>query len=121
LLGWTVAIKAQSRPWSEKSTLEAELALQIRASKLPAPTREYRFHPTRKWQFDFAFPEQKVAVEVQGAIWTNGRHNRGKGMESDYEKGAEAMLMGWKVLWITASTIRSGRAIQYLERLLKVD
>ncbi len=109
---------AAAKPWSEKSTLEAELALQIRAAKMPEPVREYKFHPTRKWRFDFCWPGQRVAVEVNGGIWTNGRHNRGAGMESDSDKRTEATMLGWKVLDFTARTIRSGRAIQYLEKLL---
>lgn len=59
---------------------------------------EYKFHPTRKWRFDFAFVEQKVAVEQEGAIWTYGRHNRPIGMIKDMEKYNAAAELGWRVL-----------------------
>lgn len=29
---------------------------------------EYRFHPTRKWRFDFAIPHIKVAIEIEGGL-----------------------------------------------------
>ena len=44
---------------------------------LPAPVPEFRFHPERKWRFDFAWPEHKIAVEQEGGVWIQGRHTRG--------------------------------------------
>ena len=68
--------------------------------KLPDCEFEYRFHPERKWRFDIAFPEYKVAVEVQGGIWIGGAHARGKFIMRDYEKLNEAQLIGWIVLQV---------------------
>jgi very-short-patch-repair endonuclease len=59
---------------------------------------EYRFHPVRRWRFDMAFPEPKVAVEIEGGVWTGGRHVRGKGFRKDCEKYNTAAAMGWRVL-----------------------
>ena len=59
---------------------------------------EYRFHPTRRWRFDFAIPEEKVAVEVEGGVWTGGRHTDGSGFVKDMEKYNEATMRGWAVL-----------------------
>src|SRR5690606_39740371 len=56
------------------SALEDALALHIRAHKLPEPVREYRFHPERRWRFDFAWPDLRVAAEVEGGIHIGGRH-----------------------------------------------
>ena len=52
-----------------KSKLEADLATQLRDSKIPAPRRNFRFHPKRMWRFDFAWPSKMLAVEVEGAIF----------------------------------------------------
>jgi very-short-patch-repair endonuclease len=62
----------------------------------PEPTPEYRFHPVRKWRFDFAWPLQWVAVEVDGGQWRagGGRHNTDK----DREKLNTAAARGWRVL-----------------------
>ena len=90
----------------------------IRLMKLPEPVREYRFHPERQWRFDFAWPLYKVAVEVDGGIYSRGRHVRPKGFQGDAEKGNAAVLAGWKVLHFTRSHIKTGQAIRDIENLL---
>lgn len=62
---------------------------------------EWPFHPTRKWRFDYAFPEYKVAVEIDGGLWTGGRHSGGTGQKRDLEKLNAAAQMGWLVLHYT--------------------
>ena len=104
-----------------KSDLEAELAFQIRAYGLPDPEREFRFHETRRWRFDFAFPNKMLAVEVEGGIWTGGRHVRGKGFGADAEKMNEAALLGWTVLRFTPTVIRTGEAVAMIERAMNND
>lgn len=100
------------------SRLEAELALHMRASGLN-PESEFRFHPPRRWRFDFAFPAEKVAVECEGGIWTNGRHTRGKGYAADCEKYNQASLDGWVLLRFTGDQIQSGEALAQIEQALK--
>ena len=101
-----------------KSNLELELLLQIRILELPEPEREYCFHPTRKWRFDFAYPERMLAIEIEGGTYSGGRHTRGQGFENDCEKYNTATLMGWKVLRYTAKMIESGEAINQIEEAL---
>jgi len=84
---------------------------------LPPPFAEFRFHPTRRWRFDIAFPGQKIAVEVDGGIWIAGRHNRGAGMERDHEKINAAIELGWRVLRYTPPQIKSGEAIAQIVRI----
>lgn len=60
--------------------------------------KELQFHPDRKWRFDYAFPSRKIAIEIDGAIWTLGRHNRPRGYLNDMEKLNTAASMGWLVL-----------------------
>jgi len=95
------------------SDLEALLEQHIRLTGLPAPAREYRFHPRRRWRFDFAWPLYKVAVEVDGGIYCRSRHVRGTGFERDAEKRNAAVLAGWRVLHSLHAAngqIRSGGA-----------
>lgn len=101
------------------SQLEALLLTHIRAVKLAMPVPEYRFHKTRRWRFDFAYPDRQLAIEVEGGTWTNGRHTRAKGFEADCEKYNAAVLNGWSVLRFTGDMIRSGKAIETLERALR--
>lgn len=102
------------------SNLELMLLAQINASGLPVPVTEYKFHPDRRWRFDFCWPDDLLAVEVEGGTWVNGRHNRGSGFEKDAEKYAEALCLGWKVLRVTGSHICTGKAIKWIRRLMSL-
>lgn len=95
------------------------LSFQIGAAGLPKAEYEYRFHPTRRWRFDVAWPDRSLAVEIDGAVWTGGRHTRGAGVEKDTEKYAEAMIAGWRVLRVTTGQVKSGQALNWIERLLR--
>jgi very-short-patch-repair endonuclease len=86
--------------------------------KFPAVTTEYRFHPTRRWRFDVAFLKEKLAVEVEGGVYVQGRHSRGAGLEKDCEKYAEAAILGWTVLRVTPRHVKSGKAAEWIERCL---
>lgn len=69
-----------------------------RAAGLPEPVPEYRFHPQRKWRMDFSWPLHRVAVEINGGVWTQGRHTRGAGYLADMAKRNAAALLGWRTL-----------------------
>jgi very-short-patch-repair endonuclease len=88
------------------SDLEELLGEHIKLSGLPSPAREYRFHPRRRWRFDFAWPRHKIAVEVDGGIYNRGRHVRGSGFERDAEKRNAAVMAGWRVLHFTPRHVR---------------
>ena len=77
------------------STIFTQLCTQ---SGLPKPVPEFRFHPTRKWRFDYAFLEDRIALEVEGGIFSGGRHTRGSGFVGDMVKYNAAGAMGWIVL-----------------------
>jgi len=87
------------------SKLEGLFKILLQSNRLDGFVQEYRFHPTRRWRFDFAFPKQKVAVEVEGGAYTRGRHTRGSGFTADCEKYSHAAAMGWKVLRFTGEQI----------------
>ena len=67
--------------------------------------REYRFAPPRRWRFDYAFPQHKVAVEVEGGVWIRGRHTRGAGFVKDLEKYSEAAILGWAVIRVVPDSL----------------
>lgn len=71
------------------------------------PIREYRFAPPRRFKFDLAWPVQKVACELEGGIWSGGRHTRGKGFETDCAKYNLAILNGWQVLRYTSNMLKN--------------
>lgn len=100
------------------SALEEALAAQLAAARVPAAEREHRFAPPRRWRFDFAWPAAKVAVEVEGGLYTLGRHVRPAGYAADCEKYNEAQLRGWRVLRVTEQHIRGGDAVSWVRRAL---
>ena len=100
------------------SEWEELLAIQIRASKLTAPVREYLFMSGRKFRADFAWPDQKLIAECDGGTWAKGGHSSGKGIERDYERDCLAVIGGWRVLRFTSGMIRRGDALRMIERAL---
>jgi hypothetical protein len=70
------------------------------AAGIPEPFAEWRFHPVRKWRFDWAWPEHRLYLEADGGIWIAGGHNRGAQMKKDWEKRNAATILGWRGLWL---------------------
>jgi len=102
-----------------KSKLEDSMASQLKAANITGYQREYRFHPVRKWRFDFAFPDQRLAIEIDGGGWVGGRHSRGYGIESDCDKYNSAVLLGWRILRFTGKHVRNGLAIEIIEKVVR--
>lgn len=103
--------------------------------------REFLFDPKpsqgesrkrRLWRFDFAFLEDRVAIEMDGGTWARkgakkcrfcgqipqGRHNTGKGIEGDCEKINHAQLLGWRVFRVTSGMVHDGRAMALVRNVL---
>jgi hypothetical protein len=93
-------------------TLHSKVLTQLVG--LPDPATELLFHPKRKWRFDYAWEEQKLALEVHGGIHSGGRHTRGRGFVEDRAKMNEATLLGWTVLEVTPEHIKSGQLRAWL-------
>ncbi len=104
--------------------------LQIRAHRLPEPTRELRFASAegRGWRFDFAWEPYRVAVELEGlvavrmrdgSVFAGGRHATFEGFRRDTEKYAVAAILGWYVLRFEQQMVKAGEAIALTERMLK--
>ena len=106
----------------KQSELELLLAAQLETAGITHFEREWRFHPTRKWRFDFAFPHMcpPLAIEVHGGTWSRGHHVRGRGFENDCEKNTAAVLLGWRVLQFTGDQVRDGRAIDTIIEALEL-
>lgn len=81
--------------------------------------KEYRFHPTRKWRFDYAIPALKIAVECDGGVWTGGRHVSPQGYIRDMEKINEAQAAGWIVLRFTPQQLITQETITIIRRTIK--
>lgn len=84
----------------EPSVLEKGFGIAWRgfAKGLPQPVPEYTFHPSRRWRIDFAWPSERVAVEVEGGIYGKGRHTSVQGFLGDIEKYNALAEAGWLLL-----------------------
>jgi very-short-patch-repair endonuclease len=103
------------------SKLEETLARQLAESPdIPAPVREVRFLDSRRWRFDFAWPDVKLACEVEGGVYSGGRHTSGAGFEKDCEKYNTALVLGWRVLRVTAKHVRDFLALEWIEQALGI-
>lgn len=84
----------------KQSDAEIRMSRALRSQGLRGYRRELQFHPERKWRFDFAWPKHKIAVEVEGGIYSRGRHLTPKGFINDCEKYNAAARRGWRVFRI---------------------
>ena len=81
--------------------------------------REYQFKEGRKWRIDFAMPWKWIAIEIEGGIFSGGRHVRGKGFEADCEKYNALAEQGWRLFRFTPAMVKSGQAIEQIKRVLQ--
>jgi very-short-patch-repair endonuclease len=85
-----------------KSTNAAKIGQALNAMQIPHK-REFQFDSKRKFRFDYAFPDHKIAVEYEGGVYgSKGRHTRQAGYARDAQKYNLAVKLGWKVLRYTA-------------------
>jgi hypothetical protein len=80
--------------------------------------KEYRFHTQRKWRFDYAMPDHNIALEVEGGVWSCGRHTRPQGFLGDVEKYNTATLMGWRVFRTTPSNLYRTDTLNLLKQAI---
>ena len=106
-----------------KHSLVRGLLFDLRQERLPEPVTEHAFHPTRKWRFDAAYVEEKIAIEVEGGTgWKRdgvSRHLTPSGFAGDVEKYNAASVMGWALLRFTPAMLRDGSAIETIKLALK--
>lgn len=106
-------VKGEKAP----NEFEAKLARELKTLKIEFE-QEFEFHPKRKWRADFHLVGKKILVEVEGAIWSGGRHTRGKGYIGDMEKYNTATMMGFQVIRFSTDQVKSGLAIQQIEKMV---
>lgn len=79
------------------SSFELWFYASWQATGYPMPTSEHRFHPDREWKFDYAWKDEMIAVELEGGVFSRGRHTRGNGYIEDCMKYNQATALGWQV------------------------
>lgn len=103
---------APKRPRKKTMSKEKEAFDQwLRQVFGPRLVTEYKFHPTRKWKFDYALLAEKIGIEFDG-LYGGGAHTSPAMVAKDSEKINQAQLHGWVVIRANANSVRSGQAFR---------
>ena len=103
------------------------LPIWLREHGITEPRAEYQFHAKRRWRFDFAWPEWRVALEIEGGVFgyrtatgkrQAGAHRSVQGVLRDIEKYNAAALAGWRVLRVLPSTLYTEETVALLKSAL---
>jgi very-short-patch-repair endonuclease len=92
---------------------EETFALHCRLELTHQPEREFKFHPTRGWRVDFAWPDRKLAVEIESSV-----HRIKNRFASDIPKYNALALGDWTLLRFTAKMVDSAEAIDTVKAFL---
>lgn len=90
------------------SPLEARFLQQIRAAGLPLPVPQYEIRSNGKFvaRVDFAYPDRRIAIEIDGYRW----HSGGEAWARDHARYRQLTLLGWTPVPITHDDI-AGRTV----------
>ncbi len=107
---------------TKKKSKDDLIVLALESRYGLTPTREHRFHETRRWRFDFAFPDLKVALEKEGGVFMGGagRHTSGAGFTKDCEKYSVAAGLGWLVIRATTTQINKWAFLPWLDAAIEL-
>ena len=124
------------------SIAEQTLAVQLEQAGIPFE-REFRFAPEewcrangyvtptrrpKKWRADFRIDWSLIdrfwsglLVEIEGAVYVQGRHTRGAGFEADLAKYNAAAELGFRVLRYSTGQVNDGTAIAQIRRIVNME
>lgn len=103
------------------SHLEDKLGMQLAAAGFNAFKRQFRAIPGRQFRWDFAWPDDKLLVEVHGGTFGRGRqaHSTGIGISRDLEKLNLATLAGYRVMAFDVKHVNDGRALAWIQEFFR--
>ncbi len=79
----------------------------------PELEKEYRFCPGREWRADYRIGSW--LIELEGGVYSGGRHTRAKGFVEDCFKYNTAAMLGYRVIRIATGMATA----HYLEQIIK--
>lgn len=84
--------------------------------------REHKFLPDRRFRFDYAIPEYKIAIEKEGGIWMKGggAHSRPTAILRDMEKYTLAATTGWIVIRRTPKQICTIETLNLIRQAIQL-
>lgn len=93
--------------------VKAELGLDV--------TLEHKFHDTRRWRFDYAILDHKIAIEKDGGVWMKGggAHSRPQNIIRDMEKLTQASVLGWVVIRRVPNELNTTETMNLIRQAIK--
>jgi len=104
----------------KKPSRKAELAMKVdrllSMANIPEWETEFYFHPARRWRFDRAWPDCKVALEINGGTFLPAKHGHTNGahLHGEYEKLNAAQILGWLVIQCDTWHVRDGEVVTFV-------
>lgn len=83
----------------------------------PVLKKEVEFCPGREWRADYVYiadDGRKYILELDGGVWTRGRHTRGGGFINDCFKLNAAVMLGYQPIRIATGM----ENIDYLRQII---
>lgn len=99
--------------------LEKLMALRLTAGGCGGFVFHCRFDSSRR-HVDFAWPDKKVAIEVDGGVFVRGGHSRGMAQTRDYVKGNDLVFSGWRLFRVSTKHFEDGYLNGFVERIFEV-
>lgn len=119
--GWTTKALAEKGfdTKGRRSKRSAAEAFQFgcEVNGLPVPEAEYEFSH-RNYRADYAWPDWGLLLEVEGGVWTSGRHTRASGFVGDMAKYNLAACYGYRLIRVVPDDLFSGATFDLIRRAL---
>ena len=108
-----------------KRDYDLEVRALVAQLGLPDPVPEHRVLATRRFRFDYAWPDRKIALEIEGGFFGTGRrcpacrqlprsgHSSVRRLKDDADKYSFAAAIGWTIIrrWPDALLTHETRAM----------
>lgn len=85
---------------------------------MPEPVAEYQPIPGRRWRLDYAWPRERVGLEIDGGLFAGGRHGGARSVARDLEKRNTLTAARWHVIHVAPSQLWQETTWQWLGALL---
>lgn len=97
-----------------QESLLGQLTLAHSRGEIPAFRCEYHYLDGRDFRADFAWPDLKIGLEVDGAV------HRIKGtFKRSFERAYLITMAGYTVLHVGGDEVRSGLAMEWIKNVLQ--
>jgi len=69
---------------------------------------------------DWAWPEEKLCLEVEGGVWIHGGHTRGSGFVNNLEKYNRMAEMGWRLIRVQPKDLLTRETARLIASCLNI-